>query len=96
MPQNDKTGIEGENFRLHCAPDGQKNGRMKSETSQETLLRATMVYKHLERSIHLFNDVKIHENCILLFPTRKLSPLILSSTNRIIRTYLIFLVSRNS
>ena len=48
------------------------------------LLSAAMVQKRLERSTRLLNDRKNHGNWIFIFSNKKISPLNLSSTNRMI------------
>ena len=81
MPENDKTGTEEENLKLRCVQDNQKDGRKKVVSFQETPVECSNGW---EMSTRLLNNLKNHGNRILIFPMKKLSPIILSLTNRII------------
>ena len=85
MPENDKAAIEEENFCLHRIQDGQKDGREKSETFQETSSWVQQGLKSVWRRAPVcWTTWRITGIESSFFPMRKHSPLILSSTNRII------------
>ena len=54
----------------HCVQNGQKDGRQKYETFQETFVQCSNVQKRLERSARL-NYLKNHRNLILIFSLLK-------------------------
>ena len=97
MLEYNKIDTEEEYFRLLCNQDSQKDWRKSLRFSSKSLLKAAMVQKRLERSTRLLNDLTNRGNQILiLFSMRRLSPLILSSTSRIIGPCRLAIMSLNT
>ena len=79
IPQSDKTGTEEENFSFQWVWDSQQDESKKAEILQETPVESSNGQKRVEGSTSL--------NCgnrILISSNEKISPLILSSTNKMI------------
>ena len=85
MPETDRIGTEEENFSLHCIQDSQKYVKQNPETFQETPVKCN---NGLEASggEHQFVEwpKESRESNPLFFQIRKVLPLILSSTNKMI------------
>ena len=72
MSDNDKTGTEEENFILHCIQNDQKDRRKLLRRSRILSFSDAIVQKLLEKSTYLLNDLKNHENRILILSDEKI------------------------
>ena len=83
MQEDDKTDIEDKSLSLHSVQDGQKDGREKPETFQETPIeRSSSSKAPYERPPFVEWPEESLESSPQFFFIRNFSPLILSSWNR--------------